>query len=731
MTCRRVGPLRLADIARSVDGLNLPRSRARREVSGVAESRAVVGRGLPTVTVARGNTSGLSQRQEHRVAQSGRLHSTARFYRRESQSATSRVARRARHGRVSAITEKPRRRPASRQRQSVPAPRRTVSHQDLTTSPSSVSRTDLLSPRSARPARRGSPRRRASPSVMTGSALLAAAMRRKHASPPSTALAPGSEAARPLNLADLTLLGVGGTLGSGLFLLTGHAARMIAGPAVTLSFACAAVACLFSALSYAEMSSRNPNSGGAYAFAYAALGELPAFLVGMCLTLEYGVSAAAIARSWASYVGDAAGFLPAWTVARGSLFSALAFLLVLGLSLLLAMGMEEAKWVINSATVVYALVVLVILLFGFGHIEKNNWDSFFPFGTHGVIAGSSAVFFAYIGFDEVACVAEEAQDSARTVPLAILFSLFIVTTLYIGASLVLTGMVKYLYIDVDAPFSAAFRDVGLNFIAKLVGLGTALGMMNTTTVALAAQPRIFLSMGRDGLLPRMLAFSTAATTIGCGIVVALLALVIETQSLTDVVSGGTLLAFLATNISLLLTRSRIHTRSRRASGLIYSFVGASAVAGIISRFVGQNAMPEWLGFSIAIPTVGVPTALLLTSDFEGGMMYERNYPTFMCPLVPVVPLFGAFTTCFLLFQLSDKALSALCTWLAISATSYFCYGARNAIIANDYVVLNDGSPTHSYNSFDNLAMEAHSIPSENESGSPKSPVPEPAPTTHA
>lgn len=547
------------------------------------------------------------------------------------------------------------------------------------------------------------------------SALLTAAFRRKKSVPPDDALSTSAEAQRPLNVIDLTFLGVGGTLGSGLFLLTGHAARYVAGPAVTLSFVFSAVACLFSALAYAEMSSRNPNSGGAYAFAYAALGELPAFLVGMCLTLEYGVSSAAVARSWASYLGDSLGFLPSWFTGENSPFSIMAFLLIIAVSIMLSVGLKEAKWVINVATTLYALVVVTILAFGSSHIDKANWDPFFPFGVSGVIAGASAVFFAYIGFDEVAAVAEEAQDAATTVPLAILFSLLIVTLMYLGASLVLTGIVNYTVIDTGAPFSAALRSVGLPLVAKLVGFGTALGMMNTTAVGMAAQPRIFVSMGRDGLLPRSFAFSTSLTTIGCGIIVSLLALFVQTQALADVVSGGTLLAFLATNVSLLLTRARIHSRSKRSSTLVYLFVAASFLAGILTRFLDNGSVPQWLAFILAGPPLVTLMLILQFSEFAGGAAVESAYPSFLCPFVPVFPLLGAFTTSFLLLQLSRKALSALCTWLLISVTGYFFYGAKNSLIANDFLSLNiDASPTHSYNSFDNLAMEANSICSESD-----------------
>lgn len=547
--------------------------------------------------------------------------------------------------------------------------------------------------------------------MVKATTLLHACFRRKRPQPACDALSPSSASDRPLSLLDLTLLGIGGTLGSGLFLLTGHAARSISGPAVTISFLIAGVACLFSALSYAEMSSRNPNSGGAYAFAYASLGELCAFLVGMCLTLEYGVSAAAIARSCASYLGDLVP-LPAWTVGRDSFLCALGAALVAAVSALLSLGMKQAKWVINAATVVYAGVVVVIVAVGWQKIDKDNWSPFAPFGVNGVIAGASAVFFAYIGFDEVASVAEEAQDAPRTVPLAILLSLGVVSLMYVLASLTLTGLSKYDMIDAAAPFSAALRGVGLTAVSKLVGVGTMLGMMNTTLVSMAAQPRVFMSMGRDGLLPRALGRSTRVTTLGCGAVVSVLALVVPTQSLADVVSGGTLLAFLATNVGLLLTRARLHTGARRAVAWVYMFVGASVVAGVMHRIGGEDPVWSWIGLA-GVMVVGF---VLIREEFEGGVGVEGEGPTFLCPAVPLVPLGGAFTTTFLVVQLGGKALMALIGWLVMAVAGYVSYGMRNALVGREYTRLGaaPASPTGSYNSFDELAVEAKSVGSETE-----------------
>lgn len=543
---------------------------------------------------------------------------------------------------------------------------------------------------------------------MGPSALRAAALRRKQSTPNHYAVSTSTTSQPTLTLFDLTLLGIGGTLGSGLFLLTGRAARNVAGPAVSVSFVLAAFACLFSALSYAEMSSRLPNSGGAYAFAYAALGELPAFLVGMCLTLEYGVSSAAVARSWASYLGDTVGVFPSWLSGISSQFCVLGALLIVLIALLVSTGMHHAKWIINAGTLLYASVVGIIVIYGSRKIEKDNWDPFFPFGIHGAVMGAGAIFFSYIGFDEVATVSEEALNAARNVPLAIVISLFAVSVMYISAALVLTGTVNYKNIDLDAPFSAAMRAVGLPLVAKLVGIGTALGMMNTALVGFTAQPRIFIAMGRDGLLPRAVSFNSRITTFGCGVLVALLALVIDTQALADVVSGGTLLAFLSTNIAVLLTRSRFHTRDSRTSCLVYTFVACAAASSIIVRIVSVLSFPLWAGLSATLPLCLVPGMLLLVEDFEGGDACERAPPAFLCPLVPAFPLAGAFTTVFLLFQLPVKALSALCIWLTLSTITYFSYGAKNAIIANEYHTVN-GSPSHSFNSFEELAMEANSL----------------------
>lgn len=527
--------------------------------------------------------------------------------------------------------------------------------------------------------------------------LLAAARRRKLIEKDAT-FVPGpngiqDESEKPLGLPDLVAIGIGGTLGSGLFLLAGSAAREVAGPAVTLSFVLAAVSSLFSGMSYAEMSSRDPDCGGAYAFAYAALGELPAFLVGSCLTLEYGVASAAIARSWASYLGEAINVLPGWTVGRDTQISFFAFLLVVGITLILSQGMREAKWLINISTALYGCVVAIIIVLGARSVDAKNWTPFAPFGVTGILAGASHVFFSFIGFDEVATVAEEARNASQAVPLAMMLSLAIVAVVYFAATLVLTGMVNYTQLDPDAPFSAAFRSVDMNIVAQLVGLGTATGMMNTTLVSLAAQPRIFFSMGRDGLLPRWIASTMRSTTLKCGTVVAAFALLLPTELLADVVSGGTLLAFLATNTALLCIRIRIHSQD----GTLWTYVLALSClsSGVMYRMFIAHYLPFYFVMLFSLPSVMMPCVMLGRKNMIAGSAVEPQAPLFLCPFVPAVPILGTLTTTFLLTQLPAISLGALFVWILVSFVLYAMYGAVNSTAEFQSLVANGDNASDS------------------------------------
>eukprot|EP00871_Galdieria_phlegrea_P003899 jgi/Galph1/450/GphlegSOOS_G5146.1 len=514
-----------------------------------------------------------------------------------------------------------------------------------------------------------------------------------------------SETGRFLTLTDLVLLGVGGTVGAGVFLLTGIAANRDAGPSVMLSFLVSAVVCGFSAFSYGEMSSRLPSCGSAYAFAYSTIGELFAFLVGWCLTLEYGISAAAVARSWAAHISEAAQ-LPKFLHSNSG-FSILGAVLILALTLILCSGMREAKWIIDSATILYGLVLFTILFRGSLLVNPSNWLPFAPFGVSGIIAGASTVFFAFVGFDQVAAVAEEAHHPSKTVPKAILISLCIVFIVYSAASFVLTGLVPYSKITGQASFIEAFKELGHPVFARLIAIGIALGMQNTAMVALAAQPRIFFAMARDGLLPELFGevsgpgAAPRASSLLCGFGVAILALLVPLQTLTDLVSGGTILALLSTNVSVLLVRLQISGHQSDSKILLILYVTACGVASWLTR-----VMPyKFVGFILTVSVVGFPFFLLMRMPLSE----EADPPSFRSPGVPFVQAFGIFSNLFLFFRLQTTALAMLAVWLVIGFTFYVVYSVRHSlgnawerVDSNSYAQM---QPTLTFNlrsSFENL-----------------------------
>lgn len=400
-------------------------------------------------------------------------------------------------------------------------------------------------------------------------------------------------------------------------------------------------------------------------------------------------------------MGETVRELPSWAVARDSTFSVLAFVLVACLTVVLSRGMEASKTLINTATLMYASVVIVIITVGFTKVTPSNWVPYFPFGAAGVLTGASRVFFSFVGFDEVATVAEEARNPARSVPLAMMISLALVALIYVLATVVLTGMIKYSAIDLDAPFSAAFRSVNLGLLAELVGLGTCTGMMNTTLVSMAAQPRIFVSMGRDGLLPAFIASrgdasdtsgsidsATRITTIRCGAVIATFALLLPTELLADVVSGGTLLAFLATNLALMKVRTRANSDAPE-SETTFLAIGC-LIAGILCRISVDFDVPQAPFVVAMILFSGVPLWYVLKLDMRPEAGPADGRPAFVCPFVPWFPAIGVITTTFLLAQLPAVSLFALKGWLLVSLAIYILYGRFHSVAGAMPVPTSDG-----------------------------------------
>ncbi len=416
---------------------------------------------------------------------------------------------------------------------------------------------------------------------------------------------------RVLGPVQLIALGIGAIIGAGIFVATGQAAALYAGPAVILSFAFAGVGCLFAGLCYAEISSMIPVAGSAYSFAYATLGRFLAWVIGWDLILEYLAAAAAVAVGWSGYFGalmaEFGWKLPlAYSSApitidaahnigfSGAVINLPAAFLVMGLTTLLVIGMR-ATATFNALMVLLKLIVVVmVIVFGIWYIKPEHLTPFIPantgtfgeFGWSGILRASGVVFFAYIGFDAVSVAAQETRNPQRNMPIGILGSLLICTVLYMLMSLVITGIAPYQILNVREPVSLAVTTAGsgLAWLVPFVNVGATIGLGTVVLVLLLGQSRIFYAMARDGMLPPVFSaihpkFRTPyKATIIIGSFATLLAAFLPHDLLIEMVSIGTLLAFVIVCLSVLVLR-RTHPNAPRPFRV--KFMPFIPIAGIV------------------------------------------------------------------------------------------------------------------------------------------------------
>ena len=459
----------------------------------------------------------------------------------------------------------------------------------------------------------------------------------------------GATLKRALTATNLTLLGIGAIIGAGIFVLTGTAAANYAGPAIVLSFILAGTGCLFAGLCYAEFASMIPIAGSAYTYSYATLGEFFAWIIGWDLVLEYLFGASTVAVGWSGYfvsfMNSIGITMPtAWTQApfaytaaeglsrTGAILNIPAIFLIAVLTVLLVVGVKESAGFNNVVVAIKVAIIFLVIGFGFMFVNTDNWSPFIPpntgpgqFGWDGIVRGAGVIFFAYIGFDAVSTAAQEAKNPQRDMPIGILGSLAFCTILYILMSLVMTGLVPYTQLNVPDPVYVALAAAGpgLSWLTKLIAIGAMAGLASVVLVMLMGQPRIFYSMARDGLLPAVFGkvhprFQTPyVTTILTGIVAAAMAGLFPIGILGELVSIGTLLAFVI------------------------------VCAGI---WVLRRRSPE-------LPR------------------------PFKAPFVPAVPILGILICGYMMARLPRDTWMRLIIWMALGLVIYFAYSRKRSRLA--------------------------------------------------
>ena len=543
----------------------------------------------------------------------------------------------------------------------------------------------------------------------------------------------GNQLKRTLSVYDLTALGIAAIVGAGIFSTIGNAA-VSGGPAVSLLFVFTAVACGFSAMSYAQFASSVPISGSAYTYAYVSFGELLAWIIGWDLIMEYAVGNIAVAISWSDYftgflgglgihfpdfmaidyLSAMRGFKEATIqMADGALLTDLntqlqsaylawqnapelfgikliadlpAFGIVTIITILIYIGIQEAKMTSNIMVLIKLIILLIVISVGAFWVSPENWHPFAPNGVSGVLKGVSGVFFAYIGFDAISTTAEETKNPQRDLPRAMIYSLIITTILYVAISLVLTGMVSYKELGVGDPLAFVFNKLNLNFLSGFIAIGAIIAMASVLLVFQLGQPRIWMSMSRDGLLPKKFAtihkrFKTPSfATIITGVFVAIPTLFMNLTEVTDLTSIGTLFAFVLVSGGVLVMKE---TPKERNGKKVFQ------IPYVSSRYI----LPAlWILILGALYYYN-GNALFKQINFTEWNVFKHHIPLWIFIVVSIVltyysivkklsliPVIGLLSNLYLMTELGFTNWMRFLIWLVIGLVIYFTFSRKHSVL---------------------------------------------------
>jgi basic amino acid/polyamine antiporter, APA family len=428
---------------------------------------------------------------------------------------------------------------------------------------------------------------------------------------------------RTIGPAGLTIMGVGGIIGAGIFIVTGVASAA-SGPALVLSFIVAAIACTFTALCYAEFASMIPIAGSVYTYTYITMGEIWAWIMGWIMVLQYLIASAAVAIGWSSYavalVSSTGIALPAIISGpygvQGSLINLPAVIIILILTAVLVRGAQESARINALIVFIKVAVILLFITVGLNFINPANYHPFTPYGLGGIFQGAAMVFFAYLGFDAVASAAEETKNPGRTIPIGIIGSLIISSILYIAVAAVMTGMVPFGLLNNSSPVSFALQHVGVQWAFTIISIGAIAGLTTVVLVNMFSKARIIFAMSRDGLLPKV--FSK--------------------------VSAG-------------------------SQAPVTSILLVGGMATVVAAFFSLDSIFE-------LVNVGALSAFIFLAMSVIILRYQKPEikRSFKCPLVPAIPILSIIFSLALISQLKVHIIQIFIVWLVLGVIIYFAYG---------------------------------------------------------